>query len=237
MLKEFFERRKEKKAIKEWYQSPLGQALLLHTQEYFSYPRLSELTQETQDIIKTNLMQHVMDVVNAENPFIALRDEIAGQVLIYSEYQVLCLTEEEKKEFDFSNCPYISGELYKDIDKADKYMTELDEFKWKNPDITNEQLISYCNSKSLVSLYYMNGINLLRREFDDYDDEKDWFKPFIESQLIAQEYLARDKMELPQLIGDSIEYLKYSTFLNLVRNGHENPLYEWEKGLREIEEM
>jgi len=236
MLKKFLERRREKKLIEEWRESSLGQALLIHTQEYFNYPILGRLSEETQDVIKGNLMQQVMDIINAENPFIALREDIAGGVIVYTQFQILCLTEEEKTEYDFSENPYISGELYKNIDKADKYITEMDEYKWKNPNSSNEELILYCNSKSLVNLYYLNGINILRRDFGDYDDKKDWFKPFIEYQLIAQEYLAREKMGLPQLLNDSIEYLKYSAFSSLVGNGHKNPLYEWEVALREMED-
>lgn len=47
MIKEFLQKRKEKKAILAWQRSALGQTLATHTYEYFNKnPRLSSFSEE-----------------------------------------------------------------------------------------------------------------------------------------------------------------------------------------------
>ena len=79
------------------------------------------------------------------------------------------------------------------------------------------------------NLYYLNGLNLLRREFKDYDTDqtKDWLQPLLISLLIFHENAYRRKIDLPSLTP-SYEALRLSTMMDFVRGGHANPLYEWE---------
>jgi len=234
MHKEFFQRRKEKKAIREWQNSFLGRGLAKHSNEYFcKYPRLANLSEETKKTIIGDFIRQIINFSQAENPFLAMREALASCVIGYAEYQVLCLTEAEKDEGPFSDCPYISGELHKHIDKAVKHIDELGKLKWKHTDISIEDLVSYCNTKSLLHLYYVNGFNYVRVEFDDIDKEKDWLTPFIKSMLIWEEDQIRNKIGLPRLLPDNLDGLKHSTFMNMVVNGHKNPYYEWEKNWSE----
>jgi len=163
-----------------------------------------------------------------------MRESVASYVIGYAGYQMLCLTEEEKTEAFYADCPYISGELYKHIGKVTEHNDELDELKWKHSDISNDDLVSFCNTKCVLYLYYLNGVNYIRGEFDDIDKEKDWLRPFIKSMLIWEEDRIREKIGLPSLLPDSIDALKHSTFMNMVINGHRNPFYEWEKSWAEL---
>jgi hypothetical protein len=63
----------------------------------------------------------------------------------------------------------------------------------------------------------------------DFKDKKDWFRPFVRSMLIWHEHLIREKLGLPDLMPDFILPLQHSTFFNIVHNGHQHPLYEFER--------
>lgn len=230
MLKGVIEKWKQRAAIREWQNSTLGKMLAAHTEEYFTkYPRLADFSAETKNKLIGDFYNAVFNLSKAENPFLAMRERLASYVIGFAEHQVLCLTEEEKQGTFYSDCLYISGALHKHIDKAVKHVDDLRELKWKHPDISNEELVSFCNSRCVLHLYYVNGFNLVRSEFDDLDKEKDWLRPFLKSMLIWHEDQMREKIGLPSLLPDSLDGLKHSTFMNLVANGHRNPYFEWEK--------
>ncbi len=230
MFNQFFQKRKEMKALREWEKSALGRALVMHTAEYFKKnPRLSSFSVEGKKRVVEDFYQQIFNFAQAKNPFLAMRESLASYVIGFAGYQVLCLTEEDKAAAFYSDCPHISGQIYKHIHKAIEHNDELGELKWKHPDISNEELISFCNTRCVLHLYYINGINYVRAEFDDIDKEKDWLRPFIKSMLIWEEHQIREKIGLPSLLPDSLAALKHSTFLNLVTAGHKNPFYEWEK--------
>lgn len=230
MIEGFLQRRREKKALREWQNSLLGRTLASHTHEYFTkYPRLADFSEETKNKIVGDFYQKIFSLTQAENPFLAMRELLATYVVGLAGFQVLCLTEEEKADAFYSDCPYISGTIHRDINKAVKYVEELRELKWKYPDITNSDLVSFCNSRCVLHLYYSNGFNFVRGEFDDFDDQKDWLRPFMKSMLIWEEDQLREKMGLQRLLPGSLDGLKHSTFMNLVVNGHKNPYFEWEK--------
>lgn len=230
MLKEFFQKRKDNKAIRAWEQSALGQILLNHSKEYFNkYPRLASFSEEGKNKIIMEFYNQIFMILQAENPFLAMRESLASYSIEYARYQILCLTAEEKSETFYSECPYISGELYKNIDRIVEFNDELGELKWKQSDISNDELIEFCNTRSLLFLYYLNGINYVRSELQDMDKEKDWLRPFIKSMLIWEEDQVREKIGLPRLLPNSLDALKHSSFMNLVIDGYNNPFYEWEK--------
>ena len=135
----------------------------------------------------------------------------------------------EKAEGEYSDCPYISGELYKHIQELSDHNEELKKLKWKTDGISDEELISVCNFKSALHIFYINGMNHVRCELKDMDTEKDWLHPFVKSMLIWEEDTYRGKIGLPSLLPDSFDAIRHSTFMNTVTNGHENPFYEWEK--------
>ena len=70
----------------------------------------------------------------------------------------------------------------------------------------------------------------MRGDFErfDFKDNKDWFRPFVRSMLIWHEHLIRQKIGLPNLMPNYILSIQHSTFFNIVRDGHEHPLYEFE---------
>ncbi len=100
--------------------------------------------------------------------------------------------------------------------------------------ISDETLVDYCNSRCVIYIYHLNGFNLLRGEFDDFDRTKDWLQPFVQSMLIFFEHRARGQLGLESLISD-VDGIVHSGFYNKVVEGHRNPYYEWDKMREEIE--
>jgi len=230
MFEEFFKRYKEKKALREWERSPLGQALARHVNEYFTeYPRFAEMDEADKQETIRDFYKLIAEVLQAENPGVKLRESLANYVISFAELQVLCLTEDEKTGAFYADCPYISGQLHHDIEKAIPHVEFLREAQWRNADLTGKSLVGLCNARSARWLFIINGLNLVRIEFKDFDDQKDWFRPFLQAMMIWEEDLLRGKMQFPRLLPDLIEGLQYSAFMNLVVNGWPNPYYEWEK--------
>jgi len=230
MLSEFFYKRREKKALKKFFETSLGKSLVTHTSTYFNdFPRLSSLSQEGKDRIITDLYQKIFDISQASNPLLALREALAEYVISHASYQVMCLTEADLEDGKFLDSPYISGQIYKHISNLADCNEELGKIKWEYPEVTDEELISYCNTRSLIMNYCVNGLNLVRFEFNDFSKNKDWFKPFVKSMLICEEAQLRESIKMPSLLPDEFDALKHSSFMNAVINGCENPLYEWEK--------
>lgn len=110
MIEEFLQRRREKKALREWQNSPLGKTLASHTHEYLSkYPRLADFSEETKNRIVGDFYQKIFSLAQAENPFLAMRELLASYVVGFSGLQVLCLTEEEKADAFYSDCRTYRG--------------------------------------------------------------------------------------------------------------------------------
>lgn len=229
-----FSKVKQYKAERDWNNSTLGQALFLHTEQYFKYPSLASFSDESKKWMVADFYQQVQNILQSDNQRQALRECLAKYVANYASYEVLSLNEKEKKDGQFANCPYISGELYKHLDKVIEHNSELGEIKWKQKNISDDDLIGYLNTRSMVMLYYMNGLNIFRLVLKDNDDIKDWFKPFVAAMMVWEEDTVRGKIGLPKLSSNDLNGLMYPTFFNYGGEWFYNLLYEWEKAYPEL---
>ena len=230
MLKAFLDKHRQKKATKEWHRSALGQALADNAHKcFYGESILTGSADSFKQEVITDFYEKIFGLMTAPNPFLTMREYIASYMFNYATFQVLCLKEVEKAAWEYSDCPYISGELYKHIQKLSEYNEELKKLKWKTEGISDEELILTCNFKSALYIFYMNGMNYVRCELKDMDTKKDWLHPFAKSMLIWQEDFYRGEIGLTSLLPDSFDAIRHSTFMNMVKNGHENPFYEWEK--------
>lgn len=215
--------------IWKWKRSPLGQALSMHTRDYFySQTALSSLSQQGKDKLISDFYSKVFGLAQSSNSALELRTLLAEYVLLFAQLQVLCLTEEEKAQAFYKDNPYISGELWRQIEALCEDVDELACFRWETPDVTKEDLISFANARCALYLYYANGLNMVRLEIGDKAD-KDWFRPFVEAMLVWHESSIREKHGLPQLVPGVVGGLTYSAFMNYVVDGLPNPFFEWVK--------
>jgi hypothetical protein len=228
-----FGRTKEEKAQDAFSKSPLGRRLQNHNLEFFGEGKIfGKLSEEAKNKNISQFYERVFGVFNAENPFMQMRLELCAQVISYSQFIVLLKSEPP----DGLQSPYVSGDLYKHIAACAPHNEELAEEIWRQSDTSAEELLEYARVRSIVFLYFMNGMNILRSEFDDVvqPDNKDWYRPFVKSMMIVSEDHYRSKINLPTLLEDKIlRALPYSTFMKIVQNGMRNPLFDWEQAFGE----
>lgn len=216
-------------ALKKWQRTELGQALHQHTMEYFHGDTLLQsFKQENKESLVMDFYGKVFALSQSENWLIELRERLTEAVLLYTHLQVLCLTKEEKADTFYSGSPYVSGQLYRHISEAAQFHDELAQIQWENDGLTDEDLISAANTRSVLYLYYLNGWNIVRVALEG-TTPKPWFRPFIEARLISEEAHYREKLRLPSLLKGPEDGLIYGSFMNYVLPGRPNPLFEWSK--------
>jgi len=223
-----FDSIKQWRTRRQWQKSELGLALREHTQEFFYRGQaLAHFSDQAKERLIGDFHQQVFEVLGAENPVDAQRHKLTSYVLELAPMQILSMDENDKANHPiYTPCPYISGTIYQHIsDVADEY-DELKKLKWEEPDTTDQDLFDYCRGRSTVLLYFANGMNIVRISMGDESDP-DWYKPFVEAQLVAEEARIREKLELPQLTPNDMDSLIYGMFFEYVLAGDQNPFYSW----------
>lgn len=215
-------------AARKFKQSALGQALALHTQEYFYKGiALSHFSQASKDNLVADFYGKIIAIGQAPNPVMACREMLTEHVLHFAGLATLCLKENEKADQFYAANPYISGTIWHHIERAVENNQEMAQAKWANPDLDAADLVAYANTRSALMLYYVNGLNMVRMELGDRDPQKDWFRPFVEACMVVEEDRQRDKLGLEPLCPGVIRSLPYSLFLNFVVDGIQHPFFHW----------
>jgi hypothetical protein len=154
--------------------------------------------------------------MQAENPVLALRQEIANTALWHADYQVLAMTAQDKAESFYAGCPFVSDELQHHLSACVEHHDHLREYWWRvrNSSLRDghsldDVVFHYCQTNALVGQFYAKGFNLMRATYKDTDTVgRDWFRPLILSSIIYAEDNFRSKVCLPSLLdkGDSAFY-------------------------------
>lgn len=210
-----------------------------HVQKYFSLPRLAGHSDEWKNKIKADFDARTLAILQAENPFLALRKEIGDCALSYAGFQVLAMTAEDKAASFYCDCPYVSDDLQHHLDACIEHHDQLREYWWnlKNSPMREgtslqEAIFHYATTYALLGLFYANGFNLMRAVCNDTSVGRDWFRPLVLSSLIYAEDDYRSKIGLPSLLTDSDAAFHHVSFAHLVARGERNPLFVWEDTLR-----
>lgn len=228
---------KARRAAKAFQRTALGQELASHSRRYLygDFESLTELSEHTkQDHIST-LYRQVAEIVDAENPLLAMRERLSEYVLGYAQLTVLTLTESDKEDTWYAASPGVSAKLYRYIDELWPHHDQLKELQWRNDNqLSDAELVSFANVQGAIWLYYVGGLDRVRTlGFNDSIPEKDWLRPFLLAMMIYSEDCYRQAIDLPTLLWSKVDGMAYSTFLNRVVEGHKNPYYEWEQGWKE----
>lgn len=216
-------------ATRRFSRSPLGEALHHHNGQYFhSGLVLSWMKPETKKALSQALLDKLGEIERSADPLDTLRHEIGGYAIAASRLTTLALTEEEKAVMPYSANPYISGQLHHHIIDAVPFDEELKDRRTENPDGDAADLVDFANSRGAVMLYFLNGLNIIRRSMGDSDDDHDWFQPMFEAQLVHEEYTFREQLGLPTLIPGNVDANVYGAFLAFVFDAKiTNPLLDW----------
>jgi len=219
---------KEQKAIDKFWKSDLGQRLVSHNAEYFGPGAIwGDFSPEGKQKFNGWLLERVFGALNSPDPFAAMRLELAAMVDCHAELVILL----RDPVNEWNRTRYVSGDLHPHIRACAPHCKELAEEFWRSPDSTDKDLYDYAQARSIYYNYVLNGINLLRYDFEDFvgGEDRDWLRPFSKSVMIWHEHLYRSKIGLPSLFGNKrFGALEHSNFFNLVHGGARNPLFEWE---------
>ena len=219
----------QKNTVKNWQNSFLAKALSAHTKEYFyQHPILKDIPEDAKQELIADFYKKIFELTNSEEPLLTLRGYIASYVHSYATFQVLCLGQKEKASSFFENNPYISGNLRQHIKSLAVHNKEINELNLKSELLSDDDLLTFCQTKTAISLFYMNGINIIRYELKDMIKENDWLRPFIESMLIWEEDTCRKNIGLPSLLENSEDADKHHSFLQYVSNGSKDPYMAWQ---------
>jgi hypothetical protein len=160
-------------ALKEWYallkfkRTPIAQALRAHTHYYFDDTILQSLAPEDKLQRITELTHRLGKILTSPDPFLAYRSELAEAAYAYADLQVLCLLPHEKN--DVKDSPYISGELHNHIRACKAHNDDVARIMWELPKLTDEELITVLNMATVVRLYHLNGLNIVRGLFEPHN--------------------------------------------------------------------
>lgn len=220
---------KEQKSIEKFWKSEIGQRLTAHNEQYFGLGAIwGDFSPEGKQKLCGWLLERIFGVYGAADTFAAMRLELAAMTSCHA--QLVVLLREPVNEYNRTR--YVSGELHNHLRSCAPHCNELAEELWRSPESSDADLYGYAQQRSIYYNYVLNGINLLRYDFDDFagGKDRDWLKPFSKSMMIWHEDTYRSKIGLPTLFENKIfKALPHSTFFNLVHDGARNPLFEWEK--------
>lgn len=225
-----FDRARARIGAFKFKRSELGRALSEHTHNYlYGETALASFEQARKDAIAQDFYSKVFLLSQADNAIMELRTMLVEYALAFTQLAVLCLTEDEKLDMFYRDNPYISGTLYKHIEQAADHVEELGKLRFEIDELTAADLKSYCNTRSALMLYYLNGFNLVRNAMGDSSliDEKDWFRPMVEAFMVSEEDRMREKIGLPSLLNDGVRGLVYGAMMDYILNGDANPFYTW----------
>ncbi|RIV89594.1 hypothetical protein D2V17_05860 [Aurantiacibacter xanthus] len=227
-----FEGWRERRALKRWQRSVLGQALQHHGHSYFfaADAIFSFYDEEEKQRNCAQLHSLAMEIVAANNPMLAVREQLANYVLTFAPLMAAGMPEEGKEERGYTSTPYVSGQLRPHISKVADHIDELGRLRFSEPDISDEELASYCTNRASLLLFFCNGLNLISIALEDRIEKNDeWFAAFVEAAMVAAEDAIRQDIGLPSLLPGPIDSLAYSSFFQYVVSGEPDPFFAWAK--------
>lgn len=223
---------RERRALKKWQKSTIGQVLQMHAHSYFFADDavFSHFDEEAKLQNCAELHSLAMQIVSSDNPVLAVREQLANYVLTFAPLMAIGMSEEGKEDRGYASNPYISGQLRTHISKIADYNDDLGRLRFSEPDISDEELAFYCTSRASLLLFFCNGLNTLSIALEDRtkrDDE--WYAAFVEAALVAAEDEIRRAVDLPSLLPNHVTALMYSAFADFVMRGEPDPFYTWTK--------
>ena len=192
---------------------------------------LDKMAEKFRSIQGEYIGQQINLIGTAKDGLLALREMCSNVMLELCSYEVLNLNKDETDPTGLLKHPSISGELHKYIGKLFKNDKKFKELLHgiKHPAKVDEQYY-----KNLISGFYRHAawkyevVNAIRVHLKDFNTNvgKDWMNPFRFCVSVWQEADYRKKLKLKPLVSD-INKIQYSTFTNLVLNGHKYPDLEF----------
>ena len=235
-FKEFFATKKVEKAIKN---SPIHQVAIkagVAANKEIGLEKLAHKSEKIRNLQADYIIKEVHELAHAKDPFITMREKYANAMLEFCEYQVLVLDKKKGDPTGLLKYKGISGELINHLPKLVKLDKGLKEtFHGLPSDNLDKKTIN-----TNVMAFYRNFawkfrvMDAIRRHLKDVNTnlDKDWMMPFRFCMCVHYEHGFRKTLNLKPIISD-INKFQYSTFMNIVTNGHKYPDLEFLEGYKD----
>jgi len=217
-------------ARKEISRNPLYQIVLTHVQKDI-HESPHELIQKLPEESREKIIQEICNVAEtiwqAPDRILANREMLLEIMLTQAQYEILMI------EPGHWLCGFhgISGKLKEYLPKFAQTQIKSRDFVWTQEDKpTKDEAYNLVWGKFWRANLYYNILNETRIYLKDYNTnlERDWLFPLRYALTAFEEYNFRKEYGLKQLLGN-ISAIQYSTFLDVVSQGHKDPLGKWEK--------
>jgi hypothetical protein len=216
---------KKQRKLNSWRSSALGRAVNEHIKSYEK--AWKHLKKEEKEQLAADFNERIFAMLESPRSITECRHDLVTNVVAYTDLQVLCLTEEDKKNNPiFRDMKRISSELHDHIYRCSLRNDELNRFIEENS-YNEAELTKFANNRCEIYCYYAYGFDIVRKSMEPAS-EKDWFLPLLQSSMIISESNYRKFLGLPAIVT-AIDSSFHSNFIEMALNGEQDPLFTWER--------
>lgn len=231
-LREWRELKKASQAMKD---DPLLGALVDHTnRNWHGVGILADINPEVTQRHLTEFLNVVARIRKSENPTLALREQLANAVYVYSSFLTLCITPELRGQMFTAESQFVSGELNQHLcDPKAQDLTPFEEFFEQYPNAHTDDLQSVADFQMALSNFYAQGLDLVRIHLGDCNTaspKRDWLRPYKIAMAEIAEYEHREILQLPQLL-EQMDMLNRRVFAQKVLT-EADPLMSYEEFMK-----
>ncbi len=182
--------------------------------------------------LSRQLYLDINEICNATNPVTTCREKLSVTMLDFALYQVLVIPPDAEPDvIGLRGQPGISGELKEHVfllaEKNDELCAKLRNFP---EPLTPQTMWTFVQRSYWTTYWFLETINAARIELGDWDEDDDWYKPFMHAACANREHIYRRDLSLSSCFDQQVADIAptaYSIFTDIVLSGVHNPLREW----------
>lgn len=220
-------------AIESNRSNPAMQAAVQRSAKIYQDIPLHEFITETErQELARELFLEINRICNAKVPQAVCRQSLAETMLKFSQYQVLVIPPAPQPDpSELRGQPGISGELQSHLVELARRAENLraDLFGITTA-LTFDSIWQIVQTLYWKSFWRLETINATRIEIGDFNEECDWFKPFMHAACASAEHRYRHNLDLPPAFDPELAKpvsTAYSIYTDIVISGAIDPDGEW----------
>jgi hypothetical protein len=184
---------------------------------------------------RDQLIDTLSDIVQAENPFMKMRECLADAVVSTAYYNVLMKhrIDQHGKPISAISHPKLSWCLSDHIFEIALKEESFRKFIEAHGENMND-LLDYILYAYRLNHAKMSAVNAARIMMKDYVEGEDWFQQFYISMCIWEEDTLRKEIGIARLFNEEeqskgLDGLKYWAFEDFVKSGNKLPHRDWQE--------
>jgi hypothetical protein len=195
---------------------------------------LNEFSDELKQRWRDQLIDTLSQIVNAQNPFMKMRERLADAVATTAYYNVLMKhhIDERGNPISVISHPKISWRLSDHIFEIAQKEEKLQNYIEAHGENMND-LLDYILYAYQLNHARMSAVNAARIMMKDYVEGEEWFSQFYISMCIWHEDALRKEIGIATLFSEEeqskgLDGIKYWAFEDFVKSGNKLPHRDWQ---------